>query len=310
MKKIIVSAICLAIVSIAHTFGQTPVYPVIFDENLPAEATRNLENKVDHILSAYGYGSVSTPERMVMSVAVDVIENNVTPTNPPRVSKKIDVTMKIGDVIENKVFGSAVVSLSGIGLNDTKAFIAAFNNLKPENKVVKKLFSTVDSAMEEYYAANSQVILDKARAMAIKGNFDEAIAYLVSVPPVNMDCYNACQDLAITYYVEKVNQASQNAYSNALAAWTANKTQAGAKEALRYLKNVDPASASYPQALQLWDEISGKLDQDEIEAKEQAKKEYEDKVAFRNSIVDAVKSIGVAFGEHQPQSVTKLVRRW
>lgn len=310
MKKVIVSAICLAIVSIAQTFGQTPVYPVIFDENIPAEASRNLENKVEHILSAYGYGSVSTPERMVMSVTIDVVENNVTPTNPPRVSKKIDVTMKVGDAIENKVFGSAVVSLSGIGLNDTKAYIAAFNNLKAENKTVKKLFSTVDTELEDYYATSGQVILDKARAMAMKGNIDEAIAYLVSVPPVNMDCYNACQDLAITYYAEKVNQASQNAYSNALAAWTANKTQAGAKEALRYLKNVDSASASYPQALQLWDEISGKLDQDEIEAKEQAKKEYEDKVAFRNSIVDAVKSIGVAFGEHQPQSVTKLVRRW
>ena len=105
MKKVIVSAICLAI---AQTFGQTPVYPVIFDENIPAEASRNLENKVEHILSAYGYGSVSTPERMVMSVTIDVVENNVTPTNPPRVSKKIDVTMKVGDAIENKVFGRGV----------------------------------------------------------------------------------------------------------------------------------------------------------------------------------------------------------
>lgn len=310
MKKVIVFAICMAIVSITQAFGQTPVYPVIFDENLSAEATRNLENKVDHILSAYGYGSVSTPERMVMSVAVDVIENNVTPTNPPRVSKKIDVTMKVGDVIENKVFGSAVVSLFGIGLNDTKAFIAAFNNLKAENKAVKKLFSTIDSALEEYYATNSQVILDKARAMAIKGNFDEAIAYLVSVPPVNMDCYNACQDLAITYYVEKVNQNSENAYNNARAAWIADKTKEGAAVALGYLKSVDPASDVYSDALRLWAEMSDKLDDDERKEQEHARQVYEDKVAFRNRILDTIRAIGVAFGEHQAQSITKLIRRW
>lgn len=310
MKKFAFSAICLAIVSIVQAFGQTPVYPVVFDDNLPAEAVRNLENKVEHILSSYGYGCVSVPERMVMSVAVDVVDNNVTPTNPPRVSKKIDVTMRIGDVVENKVFGAAVVSLSGVGLNDTKALIAAFNNLKAENKSIKRLFSTVDAALEDYYTTNSQVIIDKARAMAMKGTYDEAIAYLVSVPPVNKDCYNACQDLAISYYVMKVNKTSQDAYSNAIATWTANKTQTGAKGALQYLKGVDPASESYPQALLLWDEISDKLDQDEIEAKEHAKKVYEDKVAFKNSIVDAIKAIGVAFGNHQPQSVTKLVKSW
>lgn len=293
-----------------HGNAQENVCPVIFDENIPAEAASNLSNKIDRILSAYGYGTVSVAERMVLSVAVDVVENNVTPTNPPRVSKKIELTFKLGDIADNKVFGSATVNLSGIGTNDNKAFISSFSALKPENKALKKFFADVYNAMASYYADNRQVILNRARAVAMTGNFDEAIAYLVTVPSVNMDCYSACQNQAIAYYSEKVDQSSRSAYHNARAAWTAQKDAAGATKAMAFLKQVDPASEVYPDALSLWDEISDKLNKDEIEAKEHARQVYEDKVQFRNSLLDAVKSIGVAFGEHQPQSVTKLVRRW
>ena len=310
MKKILVLACILAAISITQTSGQTPVCPIIIDDNLPSEVSKSLKNKADQILSSYGYGSVSSPDRTVMSVVVDVVENNVVHTNPPRVSKKIEVTMKIGDVVENMVFGSAVVSLSGVGLNDTKAYIAALGNLKAENKEIKRLFSTVEASLAEYYEKNSSVILDKAKGKVISGNYDEAIAYLISIPPVNEKCYEACQELAITYYIEKVNHSSYEAYSAALAAWTSNKTQSGAQEALQYLKMVSPASESYPTALQLWDDISEKLKQDEVEEKEHAKQLYNDRVAVRNSVLDAVRAIGVAFGEHQPESVTKLVRRW
>lgn len=300
----------MLIVSGTLAYSQVNVYTIVFNENIPSEAASNLSNKIDHILSTYGYGSVSTVQRAVLSVVIDVVENNVTPTNPPMVSKKIELTLKLGDVIDNTVFGSTSVNLSGIGNNDNKAFISSFSSLKPENKIIKKFFADVNNAIVSYYGENESVILDKARSIALTGNFDEAIAYLVTVPPVNSECYSACQSQAIAYYTEKVNKSSQMAFNNARAAWTGEKDSIGARKALSFLKQVDPASKVYPGALSLWDEISDKLDQDELEAKEHAKQVYKDNVQFRNSILEAVKSIGVAFGEHQPQSVTKLIRRW
>ena len=73
---------------------------------------------------------------------------------------------------------------------------------------------------------------------------------------------------------------------------------------------MNSASADYENALHLWDVISEKLDRDEVEKKEMARRVYEDKVQFKNSIVDACKAIGVAFGQGQPDSVTKNIRRW
>jgi hypothetical protein len=307
-KIIFVTMVLIASGISAH--AQVNVYPVVFDESIPAEAASNLSNKIDRILSTYGYGSVSNVERMVLSVVVDIIGNNVVPTNPPRITKKVELTFKLGDVVDNKVFGSTSVLLSGIGVNDNKAFISTFSSLKPENKIIKKFFDDVNSELNSYYSESKQVLLNKARSIALTGKFDEAIAYLVTIPPVNTECYSACQSQAIAYYTEKVNQSSQVAFKNAMAAWTSEKDSIGANKALSFLKQVNPASDVYPEALSLWDEISDKLDQDELEAKEHAKQVYEDKVQFRNSILDVVKSIGVAFGENQPQSVTKLIRRW
>ncbi len=40
-------------------------------------------------------------------------------------------------------------------------------------------------------------------------------------------------------------------------------------------------------------------------------KQYEDKQVFKNSIVEACRAIGVAFGNGQPKEVTKtIIRGW
>ncbi len=309
IKKLVLTLSVSALAAFSMS-AQTGIHMVVFDENVPVEAAQSLEHKLDYILSYYGYATADYPERIAMSAKIDVTENLVSPTNPPRVSKKIDLTVKIGDAIDNVVFSAASIPLNGIGVTETKAFISAFSSLKPDNKYVKRLFSVLDEAMKNYYAENEQIILDRARSMALAGDFDQAIACLISVPPIDSECYKACQDKAVEYYVEKVNEASSTAYSNARAAWTASKDKHGAATALSYLKQVSPAADIYSEALALWDEISDKIDRDEVEAKEHVKQVYADHVQFRSSIVDAVKAVGVAFGQGQPQNVTKIVRYW
>ncbi len=301
----------IIILSLSFSAGaQVNIYPVVLNQDIPEEAGRSLAHKLDYILSANGYGTCDYAERVVMTATLDVTENHIMPSNPPRVTKKLELILKVGDAVEDKVFGSASIPLSGIGTSDNKAFISAISTLKPENKYVRKMFADMDQAIADYYSQNCKTILNKARAMAMGTGFDDAISYLVSVPNVDEACYNACQDLAVDYYAEKVNQSSYAAYSQARAAWTGEKNQTGAKKALANLKQVDPASNIYPEALALWTEISDKLDSDEQEARQKALREYEDKVQFKKSIVDAVKSVGVAYGEHRPQSITKIFRRW
>lgn len=314
MKKI---AICLLIGAIVTTrifaqsiTGQIGLYSIVNNDNLSAESARILKNKIDNIVASNGYGSYSYIDRFVLSASVDVISNNITPTNPPRVSKSIDITFIVGDVIENVTFASCVISSQGLGLNDNKALINAFSAITASNPSIQQMLSTAFSSISTYYGSNQEKFINQANAIARKGDFDEAIAYLMSIPPIDDNCYQACQDAAIAIYKLKVNTTSSFSYQSAKEAWVGNKTKEGAKKSLALLKQVDPASDCYSSALVLWDEISQKLDSDEREAKEMAMLQYNDKQKFKMGILDACKSIGVAFCEHRPQNVTKVVRGW
>ena len=61
----------------------------------------------------------------------------------------------------------------------------------------------------------------------------------------------------------------------------------------------------------LYETISKKLLADEKKIWDFQKKQYDDKQIFKQSIVEACKAIGVAFGQGQPQNVTRnIISRW
>lgn len=313
MKKITVVLLGLIIstgVYAQSVTGQIGLYPLVISENLPEESVNLLKNKLDNIVASNGYGACSYVDRFVLSAKVDVTSNSIIPTNPPRISKKIDVTFVIGDVMENVSFASCVISLQGMGINDNKALISAFSSVSASNPTIQQMLASAFSKISTYYGSNQERFINQASAMAMKGNYDEAISYLMSIPPIDDNCYQACQESAIAVYKSKVNNTSSLFYLSAKETWTSNKTNEGARIALSYLKQVDPASDCYPDALALWGAISDKLDVNEQEEKEMAMIKYNDKQKFRTGILDACKAIGVAFCEHRPQSVTRIVRGW
>lgn len=295
-------------------FAQQPVesiamYPVVIGQDVPTEACSILKNKTKAIVACNGYGAMNYMDRFVLSVNVDVVSNTIVPANPPKVSKKIDLTFIVGDIFENRTFASCVLSVNGVGKNDSKALISAFSSLKTNNEAIGQMLSDASEKIVSFYDDETKFI-SKAKSLSMEGKYDEAIAYLMSIPLINEQCYQKCQDYALALYKENVNAESLSAFSCAKAEWISDKSQNGAEKALTYLKKVNPASNSYPQALLLWDEISAKLSADEIEAKEAAESLYRDKQQFKMSILDACKAVGVAFGEHRPQSVTRIIKSW
>ncbi|MCQ2309859.1 MAG: hypothetical protein MJZ78_07785 [Bacteroidales bacterium] len=295
-------------------FAQQPVesiamYSVVIGQDVPTEACNILKNKMRTIAAGNGYGAMNYMDRFVLSVNVDVVSNTVVPANPPKVSKKIDLTFIVGDIFENMTFASCVLSVNGVGKNDSKALISAFSSLKTNDETLGQMLSDASEKIVSFYD-DETMFINKAKSLSMEGNYDEAIAYLMSIPQINEQCYRECQDYALVLYKENVNAESQSNFLSAKAEWTSDKSQNGAAKALAVLKRVDPASDYYSAALQLWDEISDKLSEDEKEAKEIAKTKYEDKQRFREGVLNACKSVGIAFGEHRPKSVTKLIRSW
>lgn len=293
------------------------IQPVIAACDMPEYAQVKLSACLARILESYGIASTNNNSRIVIAAKIFVIENNITRTNPPKVSKHIEIAMTIGDIIENTQFSSGRISIAGIGETDTKAYINAFNSVIGGNLAIKEMMTNAMLGIDEYYSDNIDRIVEKAKRVSESNDAKEAIYLLTTVPDVNDMVAQKRDDAACEILKQMTARSSYTAYINAKEQWTTDKSVESARKALGYLKEVNVTSPNYMDALTLWKDIANKLESVEKEASmlakrdyEDAKKQYEDRMAFRRSILDACVSIGTSFGNHQPQSVTKTINKW
>ena len=133
LTSIILTAICYA-----QNIG---VSALVVDEKIPEEAVRQLETKLQNALISNGFVNNSYIERYVLTAKVDITQKDITTTTPARISEKMDITLMVGDVIENKLYSSITLSAAGIGTNENKAFINAFRNIKGDNPKIQEMLN-------------------------------------------------------------------------------------------------------------------------------------------------------------------------
>ena len=85
-------------------------------------------------------------------------------------------------------------------------------------------------------------------------------------------------------------------------AWAAEQNAKGAAAAGEYLMNILPDAGCYDEAMELYREIKGKvLDDWKFEMKK-----YQDGVDLEKQRIDAMRQVGVAYGNHQPAQTTSI----
>lgn len=307
---------CLLIGTKAHAQG-CAMRPIVTECDMPDYVQTRLESRLTGILDSYGISSTNNNSRIVIVSKIYTTSNNIMRTNPPRVSKHMELVMTIGDVIDNIQFSTCKIILAGIGENDVKAYISAFNSVNADNPAIKEMVLTAKQQINTYYSDNIDNIVKKAKMLLIKSEGEEALYMLSTVPDINEVVMQKRDDISCEILRQITAETSHTAYINAKAQWTAEKDVESAKKALEYLKEVNISSPYYKDALALWKEIANKLESDEKETAalamreyEDSKRQYEDRVAFRRSILDACVSIGTSFGNHQPQTVSKTINKW
>lgn len=325
MKKIatMIVAMLMATMSMAQDYGRIAINVLVPTQpNVPEEARAALETKMQQVATQYGLASNGLTDRFVMTAKVNVTSKDVAPTTPVKISQKIEVTMFIGDVIDNKVYESVVLSVAGIGQSETQSMIKAFNQIKPANPKLKEFVENAERKIVDYYANNCSYILTEANTLAQQCKYDAAIAKLMAVPEVCKECYEKCMAKATEVYQSKLNNDGEVLVQKARGQWLAKRDYASATEALTTLAKVDPHSSAQGKAQSLVDEINKHLRSIEAAAEAQrreewefAKKQYEDNMAMarqrqadattiQREQIAAAKEVGIAYGKNQPQTIT------
>lgn len=294
-------------------------YPVIAGLEIPESARQSLMAKMEQIITKNGYGTKDHADRFVMLAKCNVLEKDVAPTTPPRIAQTVEITFILGDAGENKTFASTSVELKGIGTNESKAWQTSFNRLKADNASIAELFRQANTKIEEYYSANCQRIIDEARTLAATGEYEQAIANLMSVPDICGDCYKQTQTEALNIYQKMLESKGSELLAKARNAWAIKPDLEGAKTAMEYISSIPLESSSYTKAEDLIKAISDKLSSDNEREWQLMLKKYEDNLQLQRShelhnhqeqmaSIAAAKSVAEKWAENQPQ--TKIYLNW
>ena len=321
MKKIaiIIVIVLMSTVVKAQNHGRLSINVVVPQlPTVPEEARAILETKLQQVATQYGFISNGLNNRFVMTTKVNITSKEVTPTTPVRILHKMDVTLFIGDVIENKIYESAMFNVVGLGQSETQSMIKAFDQIKPANPKLKEFVENAERKIVEYYTNNCQFILAEANSLAQQSKYDAAIAKLMLVPEVCKECYGQCLDMIVEVYQSKIDNDGALFVQQARNKWIAARDYAAAIEALSILSEVNPKSKANSDANMLVEEINSHLRELEATAEELHKKEwdfaikqYNERVNTQRKLIDAARDVGVAFGKNQPESITRnIIQLW
>lgn len=301
--------------------GKVSFFSVVNNKSgtMPQAGASALESKMQQMATAEGYGSAARCDRFVIVAKPSVVTKDVAPTTPPRINQTVEITFVVGDVVENKTYASCSLTLTGIGINETKAWSTAIAKIKPANAEIKKMLTEAYDKIGAYYSANCNTIIAKAETNAALGNFEEAIAGLMEVPDICTECFAKAQQKVAEIYKRKIDAEGASLLSKAKSEWSASPDSNGAQKAFALLSQIAPTSASFAAKDSLEQQIATKLSADEQREWEENRRRYNEELKLRQkelqnshqrqmATIAACRSVAEKWAENQPQ--TKVYLNW
>lgn len=313
MKHFITAIISLLLTTTAFGADNNHISFGAFVSNdpasIPAEAASLLKNRMQRAIAAEGFADNQATGRFALVAKCDVLEKDVAPTTPPRISQKLELSFVVVDLVENKVYGGCDMTVAGIGSTETKAFSTAFQKVSAQNQQIRTLLSETKETILDYYTSSCPQIQTEAKTFASTGQFDKAIFSLMSVPPVCTECYNCCQQLASEIYQQKIDAECHRLLEQAKSKWAASQSGATASEIADIISQIDPRASGYSSVIEFRGSVSDKLAADARRQWEFQMKKYEDNQQFKRSIVDACRSVGETFAKNFQMPQVNLFKR-
>lgn len=253
--------------------------------DISSGARKLLDTKLSQVASNYGMGGNSVNPRFIITASINVGSKDIIAGPPQMIAQTLDVTVFIGDALENKIFCNTTLSLKGVGTNENKAFINALKKINPRNKDLSSLIEEGKAKIVAYFNTQCDFIIKEAMTLKEQGKYEEAIYKLSIVPDVCQDCYFKCLDTLLYVYQEKIDKDCQVKFQKAKTIWAANASSTGAEEAAGVLSKIDPLASCQPDVEKFISSVDAKLKADEKARWEFKMKQYADKIAAQKEQV-------------------------
>lgn len=263
-----------------NDFGRIVLNTYLSEQmDIPAEARKLLDTKLSQVASNYGMGGSSINPRFIITASINVGTKDIIAGPPQMIAQNLDVTIFIGDALENKIFCNTTLSLKGVGTNENKALIDALKKINPKNKDLASIIEEGKTKIITYFNTQCDFTIKEAMTLQEQGKYEEAIYKLSLVPEICQNCYFKCLDTLLYVYQEKIDKDCQVKLQEAKTIWAANSSSTGAEEAAEVLSKIHPLASCQREVEKFITSVDAKLKADEKTRWEFKIKQYEDKVA-------------------------------
>lgn len=247
--------------------------------NIPTEALDILEDKMSQIITLNGISDNSFNKRFALIATVSVMKKDIISGPSVRVSQTIQIVFYVKDVIDGKQYGNAVINTVGVGANENKSYIMAFNNVKVADPRIQGMIEDSKKLIVSYYRTNIEGIISEARSMAQQGKYDNALYLLAQVPDICAECTEISRKATIEIYQEKIDSEGLHLLQQAKAKWSSSPNANGAVEATQFLAKVNLLASCRSEVENLMQEMKNKVKDDERKVWEFELQRYADEKA-------------------------------
>ena len=279
---------------------------------LSKEIVSLLETKMKEIVSNNGIASTDVNPRFVITATVNVLNKDIVAGPPQMISQNLSITFSIDDVIEQKVFSTATISLIGVGTNETKALIGAIKKINPNNIDYKILIEEGKTKIIAFYQSNCDLILKETTLLSQQGNYNQAIYNLALVPNVCSDCYQSCLKLQGEIYTKKIESEGKEAYQKAQSIWAQSPNKEIAPQVTSLISQINPRVSFIKDVNSFAKEVSTTVQNQELREWEQSVKEYNDRLEsakkqsdrdfqLQQMRIKTYRDIAVEYAKNQPK---------
>lgn len=273
------------------------------DGTLPGAVENALGNSLERAVTANGMSADLQYGQFILVPRIDVLDKSIHQGPPVQVVNNLGVTLYIADAYSKTKFSSIYLELDGVGNNETKSMMVAVRQLNASNGRLATFIESGKKKIIDYYDRNYKRILSEAQRKVGMQRYEEAIMLAASIPACSTGGDEATA-FGMKIYTKYRDICNQKILNRAMAIWAANPTADGAHEAGIYLAAIDPEAACYNDALKLYSEIKAQVRSD-IDFEVRGK--YKDEVSIKKQSVEAMRAIGVAFGNGQKPTTTNLM---
>lgn len=305
IKNLILAA-CLS--ATASVYAQECVMPVsiLLDDdftNVPVAARNILYQSLNRVATENGLTSESPNTPFVLTAHCDVLDKSNLPGPPIQTVYNLGLTLYMADTYTQKKFGTAYITLNGVGTGEVKSYINAFRRISGSNNEIKGLINSGKRNMIQYYDTQYPNIIKEARRLASMQNYEEALMMVLSIPVCSKGGEEASR-YGLELYTTNLNRVNLFLLNQARALWAAGQDQQTAYDVCAMLAQIDPDASCYGDATKLMKEVKSQVRSDiDFEMREK----YHDQIQLERDRISAARAVGVAFGNGQKPTTTNLM---